>query len=137
MANRSLPHDSSACPLCDDVPFDAYRRHWKHEAKASVWHLIADVPTLMARLARQAHFVTILSYRPGSDGSTAYYRGPMYGEFDADDPDQAFTELRRCLQVLDVEYGCPLEAIRVWHSGRHGPHWTIPPVVIGAEAGHP
>jgi hypothetical protein len=46
MANRSLPHDSSACPLCDDVPFDAYRRHWKHEAKAGVWHLIADVPTL-------------------------------------------------------------------------------------------
>jgi Primase C terminal 1 (PriCT-1) len=36
-----------------------------------------------------------------------------------------------------TEYDCPLEAIRVWHSGSRGPHWTIPAVVLGAETGHP
>jgi hypothetical protein len=30
-----------------------------------------------------------------------------------------------------------VEALHLWHSGRRGFHVTIPPIVIGAEAGHP
>jgi hypothetical protein len=136
MANRSLPHDSSACPLCDDVPSDAYRRHWKHEAKAGVWHIIADTPTLMALLPRQAHFLTVLAYRFGAERES-HYRGPLYFEFDTRNAVDALTDLRRCLSIIEVEYGCPLEALHVWHSGGRGFHGTIPPIVIGAEAGHP
>lgn len=105
--------------------------------RVGTWHAIADGPDLGARLPPQPHFLTILSYRLGPDGSPAHYNGPLYGECDTADPAQAFADFRRCLELLHIDYGCPLEAIHAWHSGRRGPHWTIPPVVIGAEAGHP
>jgi Primase C terminal 1 (PriCT-1) len=130
-------HDTATCRLCEEIPADVFRRHWQHEPKAGYWHVIGDGPDLMARLPRQAHFVTILSYRPGPDGAPAHYHGPLYGEYDADDPSQAFADLRRCLELLHTEYDCPLEAIHVWHSGSRGPHWTIPAVVLGAGTGHP
>lgn len=136
MAHRSLPHDSLACPFCDNVPADAYRRHWKHEAKAGAWHAIADAPNLMARLPRQAHFLTVLAYRFGPEREP-HYQGPLYFEFDTANPADALTDLRRCLSIVEVEYGCPLEALHVWHSGGRGFHVTTPPIVIGAEAGHP
>ncbi|MBI3328491.1 MAG: hypothetical protein HYZ81_17535 [Nitrospinae bacterium] len=91
----------------------------------------------MARLPRQAHFVTVLSYRPNDPGMPAEYRGPLYFEFDGPDSAQACEDLRRCVQLLESEYGCSVEAIRVWHSGSRGPHVVIPSVVIGADAGHP
>jgi hypothetical protein len=137
MSSSSLQHDSASCALCEDVPPDAYRRHWKRERRAGYWHTIADGPKLVGRLPRQAHFLTILAYRSGVDGSSAHYWGPFYGECDAEDPAQAFTDLRRCVELLHREYDCPLEAIHVWHSGSRGPHWTIPPMIFGAEAGHP
>ena len=136
MPDHTLPHDPTSCRLCERILPETYRRHWKHGPKAGAWHLIADGPDLMARLARQAHFVTILSYRPGPEDSPANYRGPLYGDGDAADPAQAFADLRRCIQLLDTEYGCPPEAVRVWHSGNRGPHWMIPALVFGAEAGH-
>jgi len=65
------------------------------------------------------------------------YSGPLYGECDAEDVECAFADLRRCIELLHAEYDCPPEAIRVWHSGNRGPHFTIPAVICGAEAGHP
>jgi Primase C terminal 1 (PriCT-1) len=91
----------------------------------------------MARLPRSAHFVTVLAYRPGRDGSPTHYTGPFHFEFDAAHAADALNDLRRCLQMLEVEVGCPLEAIHVSHSGGRGYHVTIPARVIGAEAGHP
>ena len=91
----------------------------------------------MSRLPRQSHFVTILSYRLARDGSPAMYSGPLYGECDTEDIECAFADLRRCIELLYAEHDRPPEAIRVWHSGHRGPHFTIPAVVIGAEAGHP
>lgn len=130
-------HDVGSCRLCQKVPAEIFRRHWKHEPKAGYWHIIADGPDLMARLPRSAHFLTILAYRPGQDGSPAQYTGPLYFEFDAAHAADALNDLRRCMQLLDVELGCPLEAIHAWHSGGRGYHVTIPALVIGAEAGHP
>jgi hypothetical protein len=135
--SSALKHDSVSCPFCEAIPPDAYRRHWKRERPAGYWHTIADGRELMHRLSPRAHFLTILAYRPGADGFPAHYYGPFYGECDAEDPAQAFADFRRCVQLLETEYGCPPEAVRIWHSGHRGPHWTIPPVVIGAEAGHP
>jgi Primase C terminal 1 (PriCT-1) len=135
-SNRDQHHPVT-CPHCESVPPTQFRHHWKHEAKAGYWHTIAVGPDLLRRLPRQAHFLTILSYQPAPDGSPAHYRGPLYGECDATDPAQAFTDLQRCIELLHAEYDCPMEAIRLWHSGHRGPHWTIPPVVSGAEAGHP
>jgi hypothetical protein len=129
-------HAPSSCRWCEIIPDGAPRRHWKHQAKAGAWHLITDGPDLMARLPRQAHFVTVLTYHLAGDRPTDY-TGPLYWEHDSDDPAQALEDLRRCVQVLDVEYACLLEAVHVWHSGGRGYHITIPPMVIGAEAGHP
>jgi hypothetical protein len=91
----------------------------------------------MTHLALAAYFITILAYRRGHDGSPRHYTGPLYLEFDGAHAADALDDLRRCLQLLDVEVGCALEAVRVWHSGGRGYHVTIPPLVIGAEAGHP
>jgi hypothetical protein len=135
MANRGLSHDIRLCRFCDDVPSDAYLRHWKREAKAGAWHVIADAPNLMARLPRQAHFLTVLAYRFGPERQP-HYQGPLYFEFDTANPADALIDLRRCLSIVEVEYGCPLEAFHVWHSGGRGFHVTAPPVVIGAEAGY-
>jgi hypothetical protein len=129
-------HDVTTCRLCEPIPPGAFCRHWKHEAKASYWHLVADGPDLMAQLPRQAHFCTILAYRL-SHGGAPHYQGPLYFEFDATNPADAVQELRRCLQILDVEYGCPLEALHIWHSGGRGFHFTIPALVFGTEADYP
>ena len=132
-----LRHDAACCPHCKTVPPDADRRHWKHEAKVGAWHVIADGPDLTARLPSIAHFLTILRYRLGAAESPAHYGGPLYWEFDADDPADACEDLRRVVERLCEKYNCPLEALHVWHSGGRGFHVTIPPLVIGAEAGHP
>ena len=137
MPKSTRKHDPLSCPRCESVPPDTYRRHWKHEAKAGAWHLIADGPAVMARLAHQAHFLTILSYHLGLDGATPQYNGPLYWEGDSDDPAAAFADLQRCLGILDSEYDCPSEAVRIWHSGSRGPHCTVPVGVFGATAGHP
>jgi Primase C terminal 1 (PriCT-1) len=138
MQAQNLPeHDPAACPRCEGIPPETPRRHWKEEPKRRAWHLIADGPDLMARLPKIAHFATVLAYTPGPHGTPAHYRGPLYWEYDADDPVQALEDLRRCLQVLDIEQELPLEAVHVWHSGGRGYHVTIPPLVLGAEAGHP
>jgi hypothetical protein len=136
MSKKAFTHDPEACSMCERLPSETYRRHWKHEAKAGYWHVIADGPDLMARLPRQAHFVTVLSYRLAADGAR-HYQGSWYWEHDADDAAQALKDLRRCLQVLDVEYDLPLEAAHPSHSGGRGFHITIPPAVLDAEAGHP
>jgi hypothetical protein len=130
-------HDAARCPCCELVLPDVDRRHWKHEAKVGAWHVIADGLDLTARLPGAAHFLTILRYRLGVAGSPAHYGGPLYWEFDADDPADACEDLRRVIERLHVEYDCPLEALHVWHSGGRGCHVTVPPIVIGAEAGHP
>jgi Primase C terminal 1 (PriCT-1) len=130
-------HEIATCRLCQEVPAELPRRHWKHEAKAGYWHIVCDGPNLLARLPRAAHFITVLAYRPGRDSSPTHYTGPMYCEFDASHSADALNDLRRCLQILEVEVGCPLEAMHVWHSGGRGYHVTIPALVIGAEAGHP
>jgi hypothetical protein len=130
-------HDVTTCRLCEPAPPGAFCRHWKHEAKASYWHLVADGPDLMARLPRQAHFCTILAYRLDEEARTVTYRGPLYWEFDAPDPAHALNDLRRCVQILEVEYSCSLETLHLWHSGGRGFHVTMPPRVLGAEAGHP
>ena len=108
-------HEPTSCYLCEPVPAESYRRHWKHEAKTGYWHVIADGPELMARLPRQAHFVTVLSYRPTAEGLPGHYRGALFFEFDGEQPAQAFVELRQCLELLMTEYDCPAEAIHVWH----------------------
>jgi hypothetical protein len=134
---RVRSHDGDSCHLCESVSAEAYRRHWKHEAKAGSWHVIGDGPDLMARLPRQAHFTTALSYQLGSGGAPTRYYGSLYWEFDATERTHALEDLRRIIELLAVEYDCPLEALHVWHSGGRGFHVTIPPIVIGAEAGHP
>ncbi len=133
----SSKHDPVNCPACESVPPDRHGRHWKHQAPVGRWHVIAEGPDLMTRLPRQAHFVTILSYRINAEGMPTQYRGPLYGDFDAPNPTQAFEDLRCCVEMLVTMYDCPTDAIRVWHSGGDGPHMTIPPLVLGAEAGHP
>src|SRR5882724_3556238 len=130
-------HDAARCPCCELVLPDVYRRRWKHQAKVGAWHLIADGPELTARLPGIAHFLTILGYRLGPAGSPAHYSRPLYWEFDADDPVHALEDLRRVVERLGVEYDCPLEALHIWYSGGRGFHVTVPPIVIGAEAGHP
>jgi hypothetical protein len=137
MPSRSLQHDHASCRFCEDVPADAYRRHWKHQPKAGRWHILADGPELAGRLPRQAHFLTILAYRVGPEGFPAHYSGPFYAEFDAEDTARALADLRRCVELLHIAYDCPLEALHLWHSGGRGFHLTIPPLVLGAEAGHP
>jgi hypothetical protein len=137
MSSWSLQHKSASCRFCEDVPHDAYRRHWKHEPKAGYWHVIAEGPGLVGNLPRQAHFVTILAYQVGPDGFPAHYYGPFYAEFDAEDTAQALSDIRRCVELLHITYDCPLEAPHIWHSGGRGFHITIPPLVLGAEAGHP
>jgi hypothetical protein len=129
-------HDVASCRFCEQVPAEVSRRHWKHERKTGYWHVIADGPDLMARLPRQAHFVTVLAYRPASDGSPVHYCGPFYGEFDAEDPAQALADLRRCVELLHIAYDCPLEALHIWHSGGRGFHLTIPSLALGADTGH-
>lgn len=130
-------HEMATCRLCEEVPAKLSCRHWKHEPKAGYWRVIADGPDLMARVPRPAHFITVLAYRPGPDGSPTHYTGPLYFEVDAAHSADAPNDLRRCLQMLEFEVGCPLEGIHVWHSGGRGYHVTIPALVIGAEAGHP
>jgi hypothetical protein len=137
MPDHTLPHDPTSCRLCERVPSDAYGRYWKHELKGSAWHLIADGPNLMARLPRRAHFVTVLAHRPSTHGIPAHYRGPLYWEGDANDPAEALKDLRGCVALLDTEYDCPPETIRLWLSGKRGFHATMPPIVMGAEEGHP
>jgi len=134
MANGGL-HDEFACSRCERLAPDIERRHWKHEPRAGAWHVIADGANLTARLPREAHFVTVLSYR--RLGGVVIYRGALYWEFDAADPADALKDLRRCLGLLDAEQDCPLEAVHVWHSGGRGFHVTVPPLVLGAESGHP
>jgi hypothetical protein len=137
MSSYSLQHDNTSCSYCEEIPADAYRRHWKHQPKAGRWHLLADGPDLAGRLPRQAHFLTILAYQVGSDGSPAHYYGPFYAEFDAEDTARALVDLRQCVELLHIAYDCALEAPHLWHSGGRGFHLTIPPLVFGAEAGHP
>jgi hypothetical protein len=137
MSHNRPPHECASCRLCEAISCDGYRRYWKVQEKARAWHVIADGPHWMGRLPREAHFITILSNRLGTDGSLAHYCGPLYWEFDATDPAAALNDLRRCLQVLEMEYGSLCEALHLWHSGRRGFHATLPPVVFGAEAGHP
>ena len=137
MTQYRSPHDHTSCALCGKVPPVEFRRHWKVERKAAAWHAIADSPNLMARLSRQAHFVTILAYRPPAEGSPAYYRGPLYWEGDAHDPADVQKDMQRCIELLHVEYDCRSEAIRTWLSGGRSLHATIPPGVIGVDEGHP
>jgi hypothetical protein len=135
--SSSLQHDCASCHFCEVVPADAYRRHWKHQPKAGRWHIIADGPDLMQRLARQAHFMTVLAYRPSTKGGPAHYRGPLYWEGDAQEPADVLKDMRCCIELLQAEYDCRPESIRTWLSGGRGLHATIPPSVIGAEEGHP
>jgi hypothetical protein len=128
-------HNPEACPLCEVVPGEVYRRHWKHQPREGAWHSTSDGPDVMDRLPRAAHFLTVLSYRLIDD--RPYYRGPLYFEYDAEDPADALHDLRRCVQVLHAQYGCPPEVLKIWQSGGRGYHVLLPPVLCGAEAGHP
>jgi hypothetical protein len=132
-----VQHDPRSCALCDQLPPGAYGRRWKGAARVGYWHVIYDGADLMARLPPQAHFVTILSSRASSESGPLHYQGPLYFEADAADAALAFADVRRCVELLNAVYDCPLEAIHVWHSGGRGPHVTIPARVIGADAGHP
>jgi hypothetical protein len=110
------PHDPASCSSCDHLIPEAYRRHWKREEKASPWHVIADGPDLMARVPTKAHFITVLAYCFGGEGSP-HYQGPLYFEGDADDPAEVVTDARRCIEFLAIEYGLVPEMLRVWLSG--------------------
>ena len=121
---------------CEKVPPNSWRRHWKLERPRSVWHLIADGPDLMSRLPKAAHFLTILSYLPGPDDQPPHYQGPLYAEADGDLSD-VLRDMRRCVEVLTIEYDLPAEAVRLWLSGGRSVHLTIPASVIGADEGHP
>ena len=99
-------HEAQTCRLCEAVHPDQLRRHWKAEPKASRWHLMADGPDLMARLPKMAHFATVLAYTPITDVGR-HYGGALYFEFDADDIDQALEDLRRCVELLQLEYELP------------------------------
>jgi hypothetical protein len=129
-------HDSQTCPRCEPVAPDGWRRHWKEEPQHRAWHVISDSPDLLARLPKSAHFVTILTYRPGADDLPSSYRGPLYFEGDADDPREVLRDIRRGIEVLCLEYECA-DAVRLWLSGGRSLHATIPAQAIGAEAGHP
>jgi hypothetical protein len=90
----------------------------------------------MSRLPKSAHFITVLAYLPSPDDLPACYKGPLYLEGDADDPADVLRDLQRCVELLNVEYDLASEAIRLWLSGGRSIHMTIPPHVIGADAGH-
>ena len=62
-------HDHTSCPLCEPGPLAGFCRHWKVERKVGAWHIMADGPDLMQRLVHPAHFVTILAYRPSTNGA--------------------------------------------------------------------
>jgi hypothetical protein len=128
-------HDPLACPRCEVVSPDAWRRHWKDEPERRAWHVIADDPTFMARLPKSAYFVTILSYLPGPDDLPSQYKGPLYCEADGD-PADVLRDLRQYVELLTVEYDCSPEGVRLWLSGGRSIHMTIPPHVIGADEGH-
>jgi putative DNA primase/helicase len=130
-------HDHTSCPLCEPGPLEGFCRHWKVERKVGAWHIMAEGPDLMQRLVQQAHFVTVLAYRPAAEGGPAHYRGPLYWEGDAHDPADVLKDMRCCIELLQVEYDCRPESIRTWLSGGRSLHVTIPPKVIGAEQGHP
>jgi hypothetical protein len=82
MTEYRAHHEHASCPLCEPGPLAGFCRHWKVERKVGAWHIMADGPDLMQRIPRQAHFVTILAYRPSSKGGPAHYRGPLYWEGD-------------------------------------------------------
>jgi hypothetical protein len=136
-SDHIIPHNCLQCPSCEQPPPEVYRRHWKEEPRARRWHVIAEGPDLHKRLPPTAHFLTILAYRSDTTGTPTQYRGSLYGEFDADPPPaDAFADLRRLLTRLQDDYGCPHEVVRLWHSGRRGPHWVLPREIIGADEGH-
>jgi hypothetical protein len=130
-------HDPLVCPQCEQVSPNIWRRHWKTEPPRRFWHVIADGPDLMARLPKSAHFLTILAYLPGPDDQPSHYRGAFYMEGDADDPADVQKDMRRYVEILQVEYDISPEAIRLWLSGGRSFHSTIPPHVIGSDEGHP
>lgn len=132
----SVPHDPASCARCERVSAGVWQRHWMGVHKGP-WHLIQEGPDLMLHVPAAAHYVTVLAYQPDAEGKPASYRGPLYYELGHDDPAVAFAELRTGLEVLQVEYDLPLEAVRICHSGGRGPHVTIPAAVLGAVGGHP
>jgi hypothetical protein len=91
----------------------------------------------MTRLPKSAHFITILAYLPGPDDHPSHYRGPLYCEGDAVDPADVLNDLRRCVDILQVEYDLSPDGLRCWLSGGRGVHATIPPHVISVDEGHP
>jgi hypothetical protein len=131
-----MMHDPRTCPACETTTPNQWRRHWKVEQPKGAWHCLADGPDLVARLPQRAHFVTVLAYMPGADDLPACYRGPLYWEGDAADPADVLRDMRRCLELLRLEYDLPAAAVRLWLSGGRSVHATVPPHVFGADAGH-
>jgi hypothetical protein len=127
-------HTPETCQLCEVVPPQVYRRHWKHQPREGVWHHLADGPDLMRLSPRPAHFLTVLAYR--LEGGSRHYHGPLYFEFDADDPSHTLDELRSCVRILEVRGSCPPDVLQIWHSGGRGFHVLIPPELFGAADGH-
>src|SRR5262244_2282649 len=95
------PHDDVTCRHCAQVPPAAFKRFWKPEEKERRWHLIgADLHSL----PEMAHFITVLSFTGPPDAPTCY-RGPLYAEIDCQDAYQALMHARKCLDILDANYG--------------------------------
>jgi len=67
MTEYRAHHEHTSCPLCEPGPLAGFCRHWKVERKVgpgTSWRWSGS----HAADPRQAHFVTILAYRPSSKG---------------------------------------------------------------------
>jgi hypothetical protein len=93
-------HRPDTCHDCEQLSPEPWRRMWKFEPEVRRWHAIADDGRVMARLPKAAHFLTALGYRPGPEGTPAWYRGSLYLEGDAHDLAAVVADVRRGGEAL-------------------------------------
>lgn len=109
----------------------SFYRFFQREEEG-VWHPIADSADVIEAAKREgAKKLTILAVNKPLGTEDAKrgnsYKGPLYFDIDTEDGDVdvALTSARTLIANLMDHYGCPLEAISIYASGKKGVHVMV------------
>lgn len=110
---------------------------WKSEGK-SKWILIqAQKSKIEEAITGGARYATVAQFTLGKDDSPTCYFAPLYFDFDSERIEDAFSDVKKLLRILESDYKYQINTAKIYLTGGRGLHIELPATTFGAVNGDP
>lgn len=111
--------------------------YWKSEGKSNWIRIAAQSTKINQAIKSGARYSTIAQFTLDEDKNTNCYFAPLYFDFDSENIEDAFFDVKKLFDILENDYKYSIDTARIYLTGGRGLHVELPAATFGASNGDP